>query len=60
MFRKKAASGSAVRPPATEEVENIVPGSEITLHDKSLLLFGEKARVPAQLAAQMRKRGQVR
>jgi hypothetical protein len=50
----------AEAPSGSEEVENIVKDSDITLHDGSHLLFGEKAVVPASLAAEMRERGQVR
>jgi hypothetical protein len=47
-------------PPGFEEVENIVEGQDITLHDGSHLLFGETAPVPAELAATLREREQAR
>lgn len=48
-------------PPETDsnEVENIIPGSVITLHDGSQLRFGERAVVPPEMAEFMRGRGQV-
>jgi hypothetical protein len=45
--------------PGEEWVENIVPGLDITLHDRSHLLFGQRALVPSDLAALLRERGQV-
>jgi hypothetical protein len=57
MPRKKAAPVT-VEP--GESVTNCVSGHDITLHDGRHLLFGETAVVPAELAAAMRKRGQVK
>lgn len=53
-----ASEAAPARP--LEEVENIIAGSDVTLHDGSHLLYGEKALVPADLAAFLRERGQAK
>jgi hypothetical protein len=53
----RRAEGDA--PPGFETVENIIPHSDITLHDGSHLLFGETAHVPEMLAWELRGRRQV-
>lgn len=54
----RIAEGDA--PLGFETVENIVPGSDITLHDGSHLLFGESAHVPEMLAWELCGRRQAR
>lgn len=55
----EAEPDESAPPSGYEEVENIKPGSDITLHDGAHLRFGERAIVPTGLAAIMRERGQV-
>jgi hypothetical protein len=49
----------AVRPDGLEEVENILPGTTLSLGDGRSIFHGERALVTPELGALLRERGQA-